>query len=122
MTVNNTCETACVDAGKVLHIREELKMVNLEETAQLFKILAEENRLKIIFSLLNADELCVCDIATVTGMTTANASHHLRNLHAQNFVQFRKEGRLSFYSLSDDRVRQLFMKALVTKEKGKVHV
>lgn len=122
MTVNNTCETDCVDAGKVLHIQEELKQVNMEETAQLFKIMAEENRLKIIFALLHAEELCVCDLAIVAGMTTANASHHLRNLHAQNFVEYRKEGRLSFYSLSDDRVKKLLMKALITKEKGKVNV
>lgn len=122
MVENNICATDCVDAGKVLHIQEEIERVDIEETTRLFKILAEENRLKIILALLHAEELCVCDLAILTGMTTANSSHHLRNLHAQGFVQFRKEGRLSFYSLSDDRVKRLLMKALITKEEGNVHV
>lgn len=120
--MNNTCEVYCDDAEKVQHIKSELEATNIKETAQLFKILAEENRAKIIFSLLKAEELCVCDLANITGMTTANASHHLRTLHGENLVKFRKEGRLSYYSLDDHRTEQLFIKALAIEERVKVNV
>src|SRR5699024_11709413 len=60
-------------------------------------------------ALYKGEELCVCDIANIIGVTVANASHHLRTLHKQGVEKFRKEGKLSFYSLDDEHVEQLFV-------------
>ncbi|WP_438874044.1 ArsR family transcriptional regulator [Veillonella atypica] len=48
--------------------------------------MADENRTKIVFSLCQDDELCVCDVANIIGSSVATASHHLRTLHKQGIV------------------------------------
>lgn len=116
MEYKNICDVYCYNEEKVHQIQNEIATTEIKEITQLFKILSEENRVKIIFALSKVEELCVCDLSNITGMTTANTSHHLRNLHAQKLVKFRKEGRLSFYSLNNNRVNQLLLKALSFEE------
>lgn len=65
---------------------------------------------------------CVCDIANIIGVTVANAFHHLRTLHKQGIVKFRKEGKLAFYSLDDEHIRQIMMIALAFKKEVKINV
>lgn len=65
---------------------------------------------------------CVCDIANIIGVTVANTSHHLRTLHKQGIVKFRKEGKLAFYSLDDEHIRQIMMIALAHKKEVKINV
>lgn len=122
MNEKDTCEIYCYDEEKVTRIQGELQTVDISGVAQLFKAVAEENRAKITFALLKGEELCVCDIANIIDVTIANASHHLRTLHTQGVVKFRKEGRLAFYSLDDDHVEQLFVNALAHEKEGKVNV
>lgn len=112
MSNKDTCEVYSYDEIKVNQIQSELEKEDIRSVARMFKAVAEENRAKITFALLNADELCVCDIANVIGVTVANASHHLRTLHKAGIVKFRKEGKLAFYSLDDDHVKTLFINAL----------
>lgn len=112
MSNKNTCDIYSYDEIKVKQIQSELENEDIASVAKLFKAIAEENRAKITFALLNADELCVCDIANIIGVTVANASHHLRTLHNAGIVKFRKEGKLAFYSLDDDHVKTLFINAL----------
>ena len=112
MSNKDTCDVYSYDEDKVNQIQSELENEDIKSVAKLFKAIAEENRAKITFALLNADELCVCDIANVIGATVANASHHLRTLHNAGIVKFRKEGKLAFYSLDDGHVKTLFMNAL----------
>lgn len=112
MSNKDTCDVYSYDEDKVNQIQGELENEDIKSVAKLFKAIAEENRAKITFALLNADELCVCDIANVIGVTVANASHHLRTLHNAGIVKFRKEGKLAFYSLDDDHVKTLFINAL----------
>ncbi len=89
---------------------------------KLLLAIADENRAKITFALYKGEELCVCDIANIIGVTVANASHHLRTLHKQGVVKFRKEGKLAFYSLDDEHVNQLFVIALTHMKEVKVNV
>ena len=95
---------------------------DLSSVAKLFKALADENRAKISYALCQDEELCVCDIANIIGSTVATASHHLRTLHKQGLVKYRKEGKLAFYSLDDDHIKQLMMIALAHKKEVKVNV
>ncbi|GAA2700331.1 metalloregulator ArsR/SmtB family transcription factor [Aeromicrobium ponti] len=122
MGSKDTCDIYCYDEEKVNRIQGELQKEDLSSVAQLFKALADENRAKISYALCQDDELCVCDIANIIGATVATASHHLRTLHKQGIVKFRKEGKLAFYSLDDDHIRQLMMIALAHKSEVKADV
>lgn len=119
---NDTCEIYCYDEEKVNRIQGELKKEDLSSVAQLFKALADENRAKISYALCQDGELCVCDIANIIESSVANASHHLRTLHKQGIVKYRKEGKLAFYSLDDEHIRQLIVIALAHKKEVKSHV
>ncbi|WP_026585413.1 ArsR/SmtB family transcription factor [Bacillus sp. J33] len=122
MASKDTCDIYCYDGEKVNRIQEELQKEDLSSVAQLFKALADENRAKISYALCQDDELCVCDIANIIGATVATASHHLRTLHKQGIVKFRKEGKLAFYSLDDDHIKQLMMIALEHRNEVKANV
>ncbi len=108
----DTCEIYCFDEAKVERITEEINKEDLAGVSQLFKALADEKRAKIAYALCIDDELCVCDIANIISSSVATASHHLRTLHKQGLVKYRKEGKLAFYSLDDDHVKQLILIAL----------
>jgi DNA-binding transcriptional ArsR family regulator len=122
MNKKDTCEIYCYDEKKVTRIQGELQTVDISSAAQLLKAVADENRAKITFSLCKDEELCVGDIANIIGVTVENASHHLRTLHKHGVVKFRKEGKLAFYSLDDEHIKQLMTIALAHKSEVKVNV
>ena len=122
MGQKDTCDIYCYDEAKVNRIQGKMHIEDLSSVAQLFKALADENRAKISYALCQDEELCVCDAANIIGSTVATASHHLRTLHKQGLVKVRKEGKLAFYSLDDDHVKQLIMIALAHKKEVKVNV
>lgn len=107
MATKDQCEVTCYDEEKVTRLRELIKREDLEKTAQIFKALADETRMKIAYALYKEEELCVCDVANIIGATTATASHHLRLLRHLGLAKSRKESKLVFYSLDDDHVKQL---------------
>lgn len=112
MKKSDTCEIYCFDEKKVNRVKEGLQKVDISTIAQMLKAIADENRAKITYALCQEKELCVCDIANIIGVTVANASHHLRTLHKQGIVKYRKEGKLAFYSLDDAHIREIMMIAL----------
>ncbi|WP_251550766.1 ArsR/SmtB family transcription factor [Neobacillus muris] len=122
MAKKDTCEIYCFDEEKVIRIQGDLQYVDISSIAQLFKAIADENRAKITFALCKEKELCVCDLANIIGITVANASHHLRTLHKQGVVKFRKEGKMAFYSLDDDHIKQIMDIALVHKKEAELNV
>ncbi|MEF3309466.1 metalloregulator ArsR/SmtB family transcription factor [Paenibacillus sp. GYB004] len=97
----------CYDEPKVRKVQIAIEGQNIQGMVKLFKVLADETRMKIAFSLCEEDELCVCDVANIIGSSMATASHHLRTLKQLGLAKYRKEGKLVFYSLEDDHVRQL---------------
>jgi len=118
----DTCDIYCYDEEKVNRIQQLMTNVDLLKVAKLFKALSDENRAKIVYSLCEDDELCVCDIANIIGSTVANTSHHLRTLHKQGIVKYRREGKLVFYSLDDEHMRQLMLIGLEHVEEVKANV
>ncbi len=72
----------------------------MRKEAQFFKALADETRLRILWLLMSEDELCVCDIMRVLGITQSRASRHLRYLYNQGLVTDRREGVWMYYRLS----------------------
>ena len=101
------CEVWAVDEEKVSAAKKGLPP---DETftvlAETFGALADSNRAKILHSLLN-QELCVCDIACVVGISESAISQHLRILRTLRLVKQRKQGRMMYYSLNDEHIRQL---------------
>lgn len=79
------------------------------DVAELFKVFGDSTRMKIICALLK-EELCVCDIAAITNTTQSAISHQLRVLKQAKLVKYRKEGKIVYYSLDDEHVREIFMK------------
>ncbi|CAM4173897.1 ArsR/SmtB family transcription factor [Lacicoccus alkaliphilus] len=116
MGSKDACEIFCYDEQKVNRIQEDLETVDISGVSQMLKSIADVNRAKITYALCQEAELCVCDIANILGVTVANASHHLRTLYKQGIVTFRKEGKLAFYSIEDDHVRQIMMIALIHRK------
>ena len=110
------CDIFCFDSAKVNRLKPLVGMPGIGKAAQLFKAIADETRMKIAFALTQEDELCVCDAANIIGSSTATASHHLRLLHQLGLAKYRKEGKLVFYSLADDHVKQLILLALAHVE------
>ncbi len=72
----------------------------MKTEAQLFKALADETRLQILWLLMGQEELCVCDIMGVLGITQSKASRHLRYLFNAGLVNDRREGLWMYYRIS----------------------
>lgn len=108
-------EQNIVDFQKVEKIKKELPKDELIfEMAEIFKVFGDSTRMKIISALLK-DELCVGDIAIITNSTPSAISHQLRVLKQAKLVKFRKEGKIVYYSLDDEHVKEIY-------EKGREHV
>lgn len=118
MKREDACEIFCFDEDKVKRVKEKLSKNNFQDMAKVFKSLADETRLKIAFALSGEDELCVCDVANIIGSTVATASHHLRLLGNMGLAKYRKEGKLVFYSLEDENVKQLILLAITHQKEG----
>jgi ArsR family transcriptional regulator, lead/cadmium/zinc/bismuth-responsive transcriptional repressor len=81
-------------------------IVEVAGISEIFKVLSDETRTKIIY-LLSRSELCVCDLADILEMSLPAVSHHLRLLRTMHLVTYRREGKQAFYSLDDSHVSQL---------------
>ena len=78
----------------------------LQDLGDLFKVFGDTTRIKIMYALYE-DEMCVCAIAELIGMTQSAVSHQLKSLKAANLVASRREGKTIYYRLSDDHVKSI---------------
>ncbi|XXU16394.1 metalloregulator ArsR/SmtB family transcription factor [Sorangium sp. So ce861] len=85
---------------------------HLEVVRVLFAALADRTRLKILHALRGGDELCVCDVAHVLGMSVSAASHHLRKMRDLKILKYRNDGKMAYYSLRDPFAGKLVEHAL----------
>lgn len=74
--------------------------------AGIFKVLGDPTRLRILHALM-AGEMCVCEISDAIQMGQSAVSHQLRILRDARLVQYRRDGKVIWYSLSDDHVFML---------------
>jgi len=102
-----------VDRVKVNMPQEE----TLYDLAELFKVFGDSTRTRILWALDEA-EMCVCDIAYLLNMTQSAISHQLRVLKQAKLVKHRKNGKIVFYSLQDEHVKQIFELGLVHISEG----
>lgn len=107
MADEGVCEVDLVHPAAVRRVREVLPEEKAtRRAAEVFGVLSDPTRARIVYAL-SIEELCVCDVAAVAGLSVSAASHQLKRLRDREIVDYRKEGRLAFYSLVDDHVRSL---------------
>lgn len=107
------CEVECLHPqhvgpliGRVLGTRDA------EEVVATFDLLADPTRARILHALSLADELCVCDLAWLLGLSQSGLSHQLRLLRERRAVERRRAGRIVYYRLRDRHIRRLVRDAL----------
>jgi len=109
---SDVCEVHYVDEEHVEKARKALspqrEIVALAET---FRNLGDPTRVKIL-QALTVEELCVCDLAKLLGVSESATSHQLRVLRSHRIVRFRKEGKMAYYSLDDEHIDTLMREAL----------
>ncbi len=95
------CDLLCLDLPKAEALRRELPAVDvLEGLALRMKALSDPTRLQIAQALDATDELCVCDLAWVTGRSETLVSHHLRTLRGADLAASRRDGKMVMYRLT----------------------
>ena len=108
-----TCQEEELHPEAIHRVREKLPQDEvLYDLAELFKIFGDSTRVKILYALLEAEELCVCDIASLMDVTQSAVSHQLRVLKTSKLVKFRKEGKTVFYSLADEHVIRILSQGM----------
>jgi DNA-binding transcriptional ArsR family regulator len=118
MNKEDNCSEFCINDKRVSDVKKSLKSDSVfMALAETFKTLGDPNRLKILYALHN-NELCVCEITEIIGVTQSATSHQLRVLRNMRLVKYRKSGRSVFYSLDDNHIKELFSAGLEHVEEG----
>lgn len=110
-SVENSDPTRCaaliVDAEAVSRVTASLSNdVEVVRATAIFSALADPTRLRILEALAR-EPLCVCDLASIAGISQSGVSHQLRLLRDRGLVTYRRDGLRAVYSVADDHVRDL---------------
>ena len=107
------CQVRLVNPARVLAFQAALPHEGvIDELAAMFGLLSDPGRVRLLASLAEGGDLCVCDLAATAGMGESAASHALRLLKAHGVVKARRSGRMMHYSLRDGHVRTILAVAL----------
>lgn len=110
--INDCCDDDVVHSGAVERVKAAMPDEDmLYDAAELFKVFGDSTRTRIL-SALFIEELCVCDIAEILGMTKSAVSHQLRTLRQTKIVKARRSGKEIFYSLDDDHISRIYKTAM----------
>lgn len=114
----DTCHETLIDEARVSRARKALPDDGTTEAlSEIFKALGDPTRIRLLSALATC-ELCVCDLAALTGVSSSAISHQLRLLRAARLVRYRREGKMAYYSLDDDHVRSLIDEGLKHVNEG----
>lgn len=94
------CDLLCLDLPKAEEIRLQLDASAIAGAAARAGALADPTRLTIAVALRGGGELCVCDLAWITGRAENLVGHHLRSLRSAGLADSRREGKVVFYALT----------------------
>jgi ArsR family transcriptional regulator, lead/cadmium/zinc/bismuth-responsive transcriptional repressor len=101
--MDERCDLLCVDAPRAEAIREGLLDIKAaQEAAERARSLSDPTRLMLAAALREGEELCVCDLAWISGRAQNLVSHHLRVLRSHGLVSSRRDGKLVMYSLTEE--------------------
>jgi len=109
------CDCHAIHEDVVERVRDAMPDSNdFYNLANLYKMFADSTRVRILWAL-SREEMCVCDLAVLLGMTKSAISHQLKSLRLTNLVKYDKQGKIVYYSLADDHIKDIF-------EKGFEHI
>jgi len=112
------CEELCEHPQAICLAKAELlDSEQAQQVADLFKVLGDTTRVKIL-QVLSKREMCVCDIAAVVEMGQSAISHQLRLLRSTRMVKYRKDGKSAWYSLNDDHIASLLQQGIAHIQHG----
>ena len=101
--MSDDCDLLCLDLTKAESIRaKQLDRDMATRAAEIGRALADPTRLVVAAALAEADEMCGCDLAWVTGRSQKLVSHHLKVLRSAGLVSSRRDGKVVFHALTDD--------------------
>ena len=101
------CEFLCVHEDVVQEVLQKMpEEETLFDLAEFFKMFGDSTRIRILYALRET-ELCVCDIASLLGLTQTAVSHQLRVLKTSKMVKSRRSGKTVFYSLDDEHIHNI---------------
>ena len=115
----DACEVFVADPARVAEVRAAMVgSPSVRLLAEIFRALGDPTRVRILDALSHA-ELCVCDVATLLGLSQSAVSHQLRLLRGLRLVRSRREGRMVFYALDDEHITGLFHEGLRHVDEGR---
>lgn len=113
--IQPVCDCEVIHEDTVERVRASMpEGRDFYELANLYKMFSDNTRVRILWALSH-EEMCVCDLAVLLGMTKSAVSHQLKSLRLANLVKYDKQGKVVYYSLADEHVRDIF-------EKGFEHI
>ena len=95
----------------------EISRNDFQNLVEIFKLFADETRLRIICSILNK-ELCVCDLCELLNLNQSAVSHQLQLLRSSKLVKYKREGKHIYYSLKDEHIEDIIKIALEHVKEG----
>ena len=111
-----SCDCDVIHEDVVNRVRKSMpESKDFYDLAELYKMFSDYTRVKILWAL-SCNQMCVCDLAVLLGMTKSAISHQLKSLRLFNLVKYEKQGKIVYYSLADDHVRDIFEKGFEHKK------
>jgi len=106
------CDCEVIHADVVERVRSAMpEDKDLYDLANLYKMFSDKTRVRIMWAL-SRENMCVCDLSVLLGMTLSAVSHQLKLLRLANLVKYDKQGKVVYYSLADDHVKDIFEKGI----------
>lgn len=99
---DDRCDLLCLDLAKAERLRasrpseQEARALGAD-----FKALGDPTRLGVALALRDGGELCVCDLSWIVERAENLVSHHVRALRAAGLADYRREGKMALYSLTE---------------------
>ena len=98
-----------------------VSLIDIDEAvdlAEMFRLLGDPTRIRILFALFEFGELCVCDLADLFDITQPSASRHLRLLREKALVQSRRDAQTIYYSVCLDNPFARLLVALFSDQEA----
>ena len=108
VTPLETCVVVAAHPDKVALTRQNIpEHAEAVQLAAMFRLFGDPRRVRILYALCEAGELCVCDLSAAVEVPESSVSQALRLFRAAGVVENRRDGRMVYYRLSDAHVRML---------------
>lgn len=103
-----TCDCDAIHEEVINRVKAAMpENKSFHDLANLYKMFSDYTRIRIFWAL-SREEMCVCDLAVLLNMTKSAISHQLKSLRLTNLVKYEKKGKMVYYSLADNHVKDIF--------------